>query len=399
MIEIHDQGSPHGTKDSRRKTLLVARESSVGEAAKVLLSLLFQRIVSQLDGTDVDLPDFDDVIDVYERPAGENVRVFNYPKLDTRVVLIVGERTDVLLSLGSARKTDADGDNAFVNVLIEVLHGEWYDKVVTTSIERLCRNEEVAGSLLHVLRRKGTEVWLGRDWKLDLNKATDAFVWQFLVFFASQEAIAIQARTLAGKAARAAAGEWPFGYAPPPGWQKTEDGRLEVDTYTAAAVRWYIARVIEGETNWAQLARETLRRWPNLQLRRGEGGVATAGNPAQVLRTTFLNPAWREAFVDCRYEVTFVPHDLKIALESPDVRFRERAEKELEQTPVISVQLPPLDEPILARGDIPRLEKQLEVLQANTTPPRQKGSAIGAGAIVDASMVEDRRADNPEKDA
>lgn len=378
------------------RTLLVARESSIGAAAKVLLEHLFTRIIGDLEGTGIEIPELDNAMDMYDNPVGPNVKVFQVTRPHTRAVLIRGKNTDVLLSLGSARKTNQAGDNAFVDILVEVLKEGAYDRVVTTSIERLCRNETVAGKLLATLQEYGTELWLSRDWRLDPNRATDTLLFSFLMWFATFEAEMIEARTRAGQMAHAAAGGWPYGYAPPPGWCLADDGSLQADPETAEAVRWYIAQVLAGETNWSELSRQTLRRWPDLRLRRGDGALADGASPAGSLQTSWLNPAWYGAYSDFVYEVVFVPHAVHVLMESDNEVKQNRGRSLLEGLGTMRVELPPLDEPILDAAHIPLLESRLKEAKSSRSPQRPPGSVFGAASIFDADGVEDARTSGEE---
>src|SRR5690606_39031257 len=185
--------SQQGTQSPsrHRKVLLVARISSVGREATLYLAQLFRLVVRQIENRGFELPDFGDVVHAYENPTPGRTKVFQAKRLGA--LLIEGTGCDVLLRLGGARALDEKGANAYVEKLVEVLDAGDYDKVVTTTISRLCRNTILAGEIQRVLDARRTAIQAGPNevkvWTLD-----GKIQWPILVAFAELEAQHIEPR-------------------------------------------------------------------------------------------------------------------------------------------------------------------------------------------------------------
>lgn len=358
-----------------KKVLLVARESGIGAAAEILLGHLFHTIVKGLEHLDIEVPDFGEIVDCFQHPQSQGAKEFR--KKGMKAVLVQREDYDVLLSLGSARKLNETGDNAFVDVLASLLETGEYDRVITTSISRLCRNTMLAGKLEHALSLGRTAVLLGQQ-EIKVWKPFGKLIWVLLVWFANFEAQQIEARLTAGKVARARNGEWSFGYAPPPGWKLTEDDRVEVDTESADAVRWLIGEVTKGRTNFSKLAREVVRRWPDLESRRGGGRLAGHRLPARQLRKSWLHPAWLRVYAGEPYRAEFIPHE---------ERGKPEDERDPELIAEVEFELPRQPKPIATQAQIDRV---IAVLDA-ASPSRKatgRSTTLGAGISTDADEVE-----------
>lgn len=359
-------------RDLLIRELLVARESSVGSAAEILLAHLFYTIVAGSKYRGTDLPDFGDIVDIYNNPDGANVEVFR--KKGMKAVLIKGQH-DVLLSLASARKLTEEGDNAFVTTLIEILDTGDYDRVVSTSISRLCRNTILSGSLEQVLRRHRIVVLIAGQ-ELKVWEPMGQLLWTILVWFSSYEAQQIESRLIAGKIARAEKGEWSLGYLPPPGWRLDEKKNVEVDPDTADAVRWLIQQVIAGQSNWTALGRRAIAKWPDLEARRG-GGLLSAGQAGTHLRRSWLNEAWFGAYVDEVYKGRFIPHedqrDLAQAIELQE----QRRWNEAEEHPTVRFALPSQPTPIATREDIETVKLLLADRKESRAPTRRIADCFG----------------------
>lgn len=358
-----------------KKTLLVARESSTGSEAQVLLGHLFHTIVKGLESAEVEIPDFGDIVELFQRPHGDGVT--EYRRKGMKAVQIDRDNHGVLLSLGSARKVNASGDNHFVDVLVEVLDSGEYDRIVTTSISRLCRSTVAAGKLQHALDQNRVKLLLAEHEIEVWDPMAGQLIWTLLVWFASFEAQQIEARLTAGKVARATNGEWAFGYAPPPGWRLTDEDTVEPDPESAAAVRWVIAQVLAGETNFAELARGVLKRWPDLEARRGTGLLSDQANPGNQLRRSWLHPRWMAVYGGKPYQADFVPYS-------------ESRKPEHQRDPGlinrVTFHLPEHEQPILTEAEIEMVSAVLENADSSAAQAKP-GTSVGAALKWDADDV------------
>lgn len=358
-----------------RKPLLVARESAVGTEAKALLAVLFGTLVREVQD-DVALPDFSDVIDVYENPGHYGAQVFDLA--EGKAVLVEGDESDLLLSLGTARKLNEDGDNEFVECLATALESGAYSRVITTSFSRLCRSTVAAGRLQHVLATRRIPLEIGRM-EIQVWKSSDQVIWMMYSWFAEFEARTIEARLLAGKISRLEAGQWRFGFAPPPGW-KLDGKQVVLDPEVADAVRFVIQQICDGETNLAEIARQVSRRWPNLEARRGGGAWNKAGDATAIARS-WLNQRWYRPYTDNLVELEFIPHAVRQAIKSG---------VELEPGDIVRIaaSLPPQPEPIATHDQIERVKAFLAVRSEAVVGRATPGSTFGSGIGHPESEVE-----------
>lgn len=359
----------------RRKTLLVARESATGSEAKVLLAHLFTTLAKGV--SDIQLPDFSDVIEVYENPGDFSAR--EIPMRDGRAVLVESEECDILLSLGSARKLNAEGDNVFVNILTDVIDSGCYRRLITTTISRLCRNSSAAGKLQRVMSDQRVTLQAG-DTAIRVWKPSDRVLWSLMAWFAEFEAFQIEARLIAGKIARLEAGEWTFGFRPPPGWMLDEGNRVVLDEEMAEVVRFVISRICAGEKNFSQLARHIAEAWPELPARRGKTADWAENGGARVQRT-LLNPRWFSAYTAFEVELEFVPNEVRRAMErgvavGPDEIVRVRHK------------LPPHPRPLATTSQIEKVQHVLAEVSEASSSRQRPGSVFGSGLGWDESTVE-----------
>lgn len=362
-------------KQGKKKDLVLARESSVGSEAQVLLAHLFQNIVRGLKDKDVSIPDFDDVVERFQQPHRHGAT--EYRRKGMKAVLVQQKDHDVLLSLGSARKLDEAGDNAFVEVLLSLLETGDYDRVISTSISRLCRNTILAGKLEHALRRSRVSLLLG-DIEIEVWDPMGKLMWVLLVWFANFEAQQIETRMTAGKVAGAHNGKWSFGYAPPPGWTLTDENKVVVDLESAEAVRWLIKQVARGQTNFSWLAREVISRWPDLASRRGKGRLADQRKPATQLKRSWLHSRWLPVYAGEPYRAEFIPHEDK---SSP------RDERDRDSSVEAVFHLPPQPQPIATQAQIDRVIAVLDAASPSSKPTG-KSTTLGAGISTHADEVE-----------
>lgn len=357
----------------------MARISGLGRKAVLQLEQLFVSVILGIEGLEIELPDFENVVETYENPTPGNTRVFKAKGM--RAVLIIGEECDILLSLGSARKLDIAGDNAFVEALIEVLDSGDYDKVVTTTISRLCRNTILSGEIARVLESRRTTILAG-PYEIKVWEPTGNLLWNILVWVAQLEAELIEARLTAGKIVQAENGEWNFGFPPPPGWDRLEGGSVVVDEDAAAAVRWLIEQVLAGETSWRRMARGVASRWPDLKARRGGGRLAGNQEPGTNLRRSYLNETWFEAYVTDMHEVVFVPDAVKQRIDRAVEEGRDPSADEAIGAELISsvvFKLPPQPRPIATRAEIEQLNDRLAEMDGQRPRRRRTGSSLWTG--------------------
>jgi len=362
-------------KSKRARTLLVARESGKGAAAKNLLEQLFYTLVRNLKDRQIDLPDFGNVIEIYDDPTLADTEVFRRPGM--KAVLIKGRKYDLLLSLGSARKLNSRGDNYFIATLVDVLDAGGYDSVMTTSLSRICRNRLAATDLEKVLSRNRTTLLAGNH-EIRVWEKSGSFMWMILTWFATLEAEQIEARLTAAKMTKAGLGVWSFGFAPPPGWKRLADGTVEVDEEVADAVRWLIRQVRAERSDWRQMAREAIQRWPDLPSRRGGGLVANQQEPGTALRRTYLNRQWFEAYLTNRHLITMVPDAVKQDLEWAAARGQE-SEPDPEDAPSVVFELPAPIEPLATPEEIEALEGYLARIDGTRPSRRRAGTVLFSG--------------------
>lgn len=361
---------------SGKKVLLVARESAVGTQAMYLLQHLFSTLIRDLPVKGLRLPDFRNVVDVYENPSSYGAKVISIR--GGKAVLVQGEDCDVLLSLGSARKLDEKGDNAFVEALAGIIETGEYSHVVTTSISRLCRSTIAASRLQGVLQDFRVALLIGGQ-EIKVWTRDGQLHWMFLTWFAEFEAYQIEVRLLAGKLSRLEAGQWTLGFAPPPGWTLDGDKRVILDPEVAEAVRWVVMQVNRGRTDFGQLAREVAIQWPDLPARRGStiNWLGSAGGTR--IRRSLLNERWFTAYTDSYVDLEFTPHATKRAI-------ARGAEPEPGEVVSTRVELPPHPKPIATANEIALVAA---VLDTGSSPPRRApGSVFGAGLGQDEDEVE-----------
>ena len=367
----------------KQRLLLVARESSDGSEAKYLLGQLFRNIIRGLNHFPIELPDFKNVVELYENPNKVGAQVFRAKGM--KAVLIKGKQCDVLLSLGSARKLDDAGDNAFVETLVEVLASGRYDYMASAAIGRFCRNTKLAGKLEAVLDTEQTTV-LAANQEIRVWEPHGQLLWMMLVWFATTEAQQIEARLMAGKMARAEQGIWTFGFPPPPGWRRTKDQRVEVYPDGAEAVRFLIRQVISGRDNLRQVSREMAQRWPDLKARRGGGLVSEVDDPGQLIRG-LLHPRWHEAFVSEVHPILFLSHEEKKRRDRVEARGELWRPDQGGSSWSVLFKLPPQPKPIATGSEITALVARQKEISYRRRPARPYGERFGAGLRWDPNTV------------
>lgn len=361
-----------GSHNSRRRVLLVARESSTGTEAKELLRNLFDTVLRGAEKHLVKLPDFEAVLDQYDNP-GPEARVFRKPGM--RAVLISTEECDILLSLGSARKLDSKGDNAFVSVLVDVLRTGDYSHVISTTVSRLIRNTAMAGELEKALSESETTLVFGQ-YQLQVWDMLHKLQWGILVWFSNFEAEQIETRMIAGKLARARQGQWCFGFAPPPGWRRGKGGQLVVDEEAAEAVRWLVQQAASPKRlSWREIGRRFIQKFPDLPLRRGKGKVADAAEVGEVLKKSWLNPRWFPAYENQALTVSLLPGEA----DRRSSRTGPKASDARERMYSVDVDLPPHREPLATPGQLRRILKRFEDEAHNASGRAPRNSHFGSG--------------------
>lgn len=363
---------PDWRLDSGR-VLLVARESSTGAEAKILLRNLFATVLRGAEKHLVRLPDFEAVVAQYDNP-GPDARVFE--SKGSRAVLIRTPECDVLLSLGSARKLDEAGDNAFVGVLVDVLKSGSYSHVLTTTISRLIRNTVKGGVLEQVLAQNRTAVVLGSH-TIKVWEELDKLLWSLFVWFATFEAQQIETRLIAGKLSRAAKGQWCFGFAPPPGWRRLEDGTVQVDPLAADALRWLIRFVANTDSSWREIGRIFTAQWPEVTLRKGAGRLADSSEAGEVLKRTWLNPRWFDAYLNEAHTITLLPGG--IIPEASDRFEDEEARESAIAAGTIRFELPPQAEPLARMEDLQSILDRRDAEEQASTVRALPNSQFGSG--------------------
>jgi hypothetical protein len=371
------------TSQKHQRLLLVARESSDSSEAKYLLGQLFTNIVRGLRDFPVELPDFKNVVELYEDPHKVGAQVFRAKGM--KAVLITGKQCDVLVSLGSARKLNDAGDNAFVETLIEVLAGGGYHYMASAAISRFCRNTKLAGKLEAVLDAERTTV-LAAGQEIRVWEPHGQLLWMLLVWFATTEAQQIEARLIAGKMARAERGIWTFGFPPPPGWKRTKDQRVVVYPEAAEAVRFLIREVLSGRDNLRQVSREMVQRWPDLEARHGGGVLSEFTDPGQVIRA-ILHPRWHEAYVSEVHHILFLSHEEKKRRARAEARGELWRPDEGSDYWSVLFKLPPQPIPIATGSEIAALRVRQKEITAQRRPARRYGERFGAGLSWDPDTV------------
>lgn len=201
--------------DGRLDHLVVVRESPQYGY------LLMEGMIGQTVGRLTHLPGAQDVLDAGIAPVHGTgpFRTFQYRKHGTSAVLFEHEGVLYLYSLGSAAKANIDDrENAFIELLIDVLEHYRPRNVYVATFSRLARSTEFAGRLQRAMNAHVDVIHSGEQ--QIRPKTTDGkIMWSMLALMADMERDLIVQRLFAGMCNAYQRGRWVLNEeAVPPGY-------------------------------------------------------------------------------------------------------------------------------------------------------------------------------------
>lgn len=201
--------------DGRIEHLVVVRESP--QYGYVLMEGMIGQTVGRL----LHLPGADDVLAAGIEPVRGTgpFRTFEYRKHGTTAVMFEHENVLYLYSLGSAAKANIDDqENAFIELLIDVLEHYRPRNVYVATFSRLVRSTEFAGRLQRAMNAHVDVIHSG-DQQIRPKTTDGKIMWSMLALIADMERDLIVQRLFAGTCNAYQRGRWVLNdEAVPPGY-------------------------------------------------------------------------------------------------------------------------------------------------------------------------------------
>lgn len=213
--------------------------------------------------------------------------------------------TVFVYSMGSAASDDLEGDNAFVEILREVVESVRPLHVWTGTFSRLVRATEFGGALFGSLKKHSRYVHVSDGPPIDLHAPIGQATWTMLSLVAAMERDWIVQRLVAGLISMFRRGEWIL--SPnhvPPGFRLNADNQLEIDPDRVDLVRSML-EVLADESLTDRQACERLGELglssPTIRQHHGpESTYADVKHPGHALAALV---GWRDLYEQGRYVV------------------------------------------------------------------------------------------------
>jgi hypothetical protein len=210
-------------EDGRLEHLVVVRESPQYDY------LLMEGMIGQTVGRLCHLPGAKDVLAAGIEPVHGTgpFRTFQYRKHGTSAVMFEHQGVLYLYSLGSAAKANIDDrENAFVELLIDVIEHYRPRNVYVATFSRLVRSTEFAGRLQRAVNAHVDVVHSGEQ-QIRPKTADGKIMWTMLALMADMERDLIIQRLFAGMCNAYQRGRWVLNEeAVPPGYVLDPDTKI-----------------------------------------------------------------------------------------------------------------------------------------------------------------------------
>jgi DNA invertase Pin-like site-specific DNA recombinase len=264
---------PVHTESDRINDLVVCRESSVSK------HILMEGMIAQTVSSVQHLAGASDVQKAGLSPltGKSQFDVMRIKRVKTNAVLFAHEETVYLYSMGSAAlTTSGTQDNAFIELLVEIIEEYRPRNLWVATFSRLVRSTEFSGRLQQAAKRHVDMVHCGTHLILP-NTSEGKVTWTVLAMISDGERDMIVQRLFAGKCTTFLRGEWVFSKeSVPPGYVMGDDKRIRVDEAAVPAVRTLLTLMADHTLSARQICDEVGRiGLTSLALRRNHGAHAT----------------------------------------------------------------------------------------------------------------------------
>lgn len=253
MTTTELERGPAGTMplSERVEHAFAARESSMYSFA------LMEGMVTQTLAPHLSLPGVREVyaagITPLTAPEQCPFRVHTLRAHRTNAATFAHEGSVYLYSLGTAAQVNTpDGDNAWMNVLIDFVR-QWRPRnLYVANFNRLIRSALFSGELMKAFEATGTVLW-ANGIRIDLNEGQGRVLWQTLAMLSDLERESIVQRLFAGVINKYGRGEWILTEeAVPPGYRLV-DSRPVLDHDQVDEVRHLITLLADPRLSARQV--------------------------------------------------------------------------------------------------------------------------------------------------
>lgn len=245
---------PVSDEEGRLEHLVVVRESPLYGY------ILMIGMIGQTIGRLLHLPGAADVLAAGITPVHGTspFRTFQYRKNRTNAVLFEHCGILYLYSLGSAASPNInDQENAFVELLVDVIQHYRPLNLHVATFSRLVRSTEFAGRLQRAVKSHVDVVHVG-DLRLRLKMPDGKMMWNVLSIVSDMERDLIVQRLFAGTCNSYLRGQWILGEeAVPPGYRLDEDTRVvSADPSLAKTVQSFLTMMADPKMTARQVLDE-----------------------------------------------------------------------------------------------------------------------------------------------
>jgi DNA invertase Pin-like site-specific DNA recombinase len=245
----------------------------------------------------------------------------------TNAATFAHEGSVYLYSLGTAAQVNTpEGDNAWMNVLIDFVRQWRPQNLYVANFNRLIRSALFSGELMKAFEATGTVLW-ANGIRIDLNDGQGRVLWQTLAMLSDLERESIVQRLFAGVVNKYRRGEWILTAEAVPAGYRLVDNRPLLDHDQVDAVRHLITLLADPTLSARQVvdaAGEIGLTSPTIQ--RVHGTEATYSDvrraDSKVRSLVRLVPTWSTGVYEARLPNPFrgVDHigELQVVDSTPD---------------------------------------------------------------------------------
>lgn len=322
---LPDTTPPASAAPERVEHAYAARESSMYSFA------LMEGMVTQTLAPYLNHPGVREVyaagITPLTAPESCPFRVHTLRAYRTNAATFAHEGSVYLYSLGTAAQVNTpEGDNAWMNVLIDFVR-QWRPRnLYVANFNRLIRSALFSGELMKAFEATGTVLW-ANGIRIDLNDGQGRVLWQTLAMLSDLERESIIQRLFAGVINKYRRGEWILTVeAVPPGYRLVDD-QLVLDHDQVDQVRHLITLLADPTLSARQVvdaAGETGLTSPTIERVHGPGATYADVRRADSKVRSLIRavPAWTTGVYEARLPNPFrgVDHigDLAVVDPTPD---------------------------------------------------------------------------------